>query len=58
MYVLAFGEKNGKFFEGVDPPWPPRKNSVSQRKKIKEKIFALDPQFLILYYIIFIIYNI
>ena len=44
MYVLAFGEKNGNFFEGVDPPWPPRKNVVSQKKKKQKNIFALDPQ--------------
>ena len=55
MYVLAFGEKNGKFLEGGDPPWPPRKNLVSQKKKSK-KIFALDPQFL--FYNIKVLYKI
>ena len=45
MYELAFGAKIGTFFEGGHPPWPPRKNVVSQEKKSKI-IFAPDPQFL------------
>ncbi len=45
MYVLAFGGKNGNFYEGGDPPRPPPKYVVSQKKKSK-KFFALDPQFL------------
>ena len=47
MYVLALGrKKNRHFFEGGDPPWPPRKNVVGQKKKSKN-IFALDPKFLL-----------
>ncbi len=50
MYVLAFGEKKIEVFsEGDDPPWPPRKNVVSQKKNQKN-IFALDPNFIILKY--------
>ena len=45
MYVLAFGAKIGTFFEGGRPPWPPRKNVVSQEKNQKN-ILAPDPQFL------------
>ena len=45
MYVLAFGSKIGTFFEGGRPPWPPRKNVVSQKKNPKI-IFEPDPQFL------------
>ena len=55
MYVLAFGEKNGNFFEGGDPPWPLQKNLVSQKKNQKN-IFALDPQFL--FYNIKVLYKI
>jgi hypothetical protein len=45
MYVLAFGSKDGLFFDGGCPPWPPRKNVISQEKNQKN-IFAADPQFL------------
>ena len=45
MYVLAFGAKFGTFVEGGHPPWPPRKNVVSQ-EKINKIIFVPDPQFL------------
>ena len=55
MYVLAFGEKKINFFEGGAPPWPPRKNVVSQKKNQKN-IFALDPQFL--FYDINVLYKI
>ena len=39
MYVLGFGEKKRNFFEGGDPPWPPR-------NFFQKNIFAPDPQFL------------
>ena len=54
MYVLAFGAKIGTFFEGGRPPWPPRKNVVSQ-KKIQKLFLNLTPNF---YFIILKYYEI
>ena len=55
MYVLAFGKKKIKIFEGGAPHRPPRKNVVSQKKN-RKNIFALDPQFL--FYNINVLYKI
>ena len=51
----SFWRKKRKCFEGGDPPWPPRKNLVSQKKNQKN-IFAPDPQ--ILFHNIKVLYKI